>query len=202
MSIWPLIEANQFTTISEGLTDVDKALIDGKYMDWVEKKAGELPGALSTVARYAIVSKDTALYKGMSRAVQYSDFIAKAVYFDFLTQEKGVAPDEAINRIDAEFINYDLNDSRTRTYLESLGLTWFMNFKLRALKIGLDMARNNPASTLLSLGAASAFGLNAGSPVTDNIAGATADGRLGYSIGPGMVEAGWNLNIWNQIFGR
>lgn len=202
MSIWPLIEANQFTTISEGLTDVDKALIDGKYMDWVEKKAGELPGALSTVARYAIVSKDTALYQGMARAVQYSDFIAKAVYFDFLTQERGLSAEESISKIDAEFINYDLLDSRARTYLESMGLTWFMNFKIRATKIAIDMARNNPASVILSLTTAGMIGLDTGSPINDNIVMTTADGRIAYSVGPEMVKAGWTLNLWNQLFGN
>ena len=201
MSIWPLIEANQFTTISEGLTDVDKALMDGRYMDWIEKKAGELPGGLSTVARYAIVAKDTALYKGMSRAVQYSDFIAKAVYYDFLTEERSVTKENALAIVDSEFINYDLADGRTRTYLESMGLTWFMNFKLRALKIAINMAKNNPASVLLTLGVAGTIGLNVGSPVGDNIVSAGAQDRLSYSVGPGMVEAGWNLNLWNQIFG-
>jgi len=201
MSIWPMIEANQFTTISEGLTDVDKALMDGKFMDWLEKKAGELPGGLSTVARYAIVSKDTALYKGMARAVQYSDFIARSVYFDFLTQERSVKPEDAVKIIDSEFINYDLVDSRSRTYLESVGLTWFMNFKIRSIKIAMNIAKNNPASALLALGGLGMLGLEVGSPLEDNLVSKTADGSIFYSVGPGMVGAGFDLNIWKQIFG-
>jgi hypothetical protein len=201
MSIWPMIEANQFTTISEGLTDVDKALIDGKFVDWLEKKAGELPGGLSTVARYAMVSKDTALYKGMARAVQYSDFIARSVYFDFLTQERSVKPEDAIKMIDAEFINYDLVDSRARTYLESVGLTWFMNFKIRSIKIAINIAKNNPASALLALGGLGMIGLDVGSPIDDNLVSKTADGSIFYSVGPGMIGAGFDLNIWKQIFG-
>lgn len=199
MSIWPLIEANQFTTISEGLTDLDKSLMDNRFMDWIEKKAAELPGPLSTVARYAIVSKDTALYQGLARAVQYSDFVAKGVYYDFLTEERGISHEEAITKIDQEFINYDLNDSRNRSYLESIGLTWFMNFKLRSIKIALDMMRTNPAGVLIGAGLGGLFGLSVGSPVFDNFVGTTADGRLGYSLGPGMIEAGWNLNPWVNI---
>ena len=200
LSIWPLIEANQLTTISEGLTDSDKSYMDGKYMDWVEKKAAELPGALSTVARYAIVSKDTALYKGLNRAVQYSDFVAKAIYFDFLTQERNTSSEEALKKIDSEFINYDLVDSRVRTAYESIGLTWFMNFKLRSIKVALDLIRNNPASALLSLGTAGMIGMEVGSPMSDNLPLVTADGRLGYSLGPGMVQASWNLNPWFQLW--
>lgn len=202
MSIWPLIEAGEFTTISEGLTDSDKALMDGRFIDWIEGKAAELPGPLSTVARYAMVSRDTALYQGLARGVQYSDFIAKAVYYDFLTENKDFNKDDALAKITDEFINYDLADGRTRTYLESVGLTWFLNFKIRAVKVALDLARNNPVSALFTVGGAGAAGLDVGSAVTDNIGAVFADGRLGYSIGPGMVEAGWNLNLWNQIFGR
>ena len=199
MSIWPLLEANQFTTISEGLTDSDRALMDGRFMDWVEKKAGELPGGLATVARYGIVAKDTALYQGLAKGVQYGDFISKAIYYDFLTEERGVSPEDAMLKIDQEFINYDLNDSRARSYLESIGLTWFMNFKLRSIKIALDIIRNNPASALLSLSTANVLNLDAGSPVLDNVASVLGDGRLGYSIGPGMIEAGWNLNPWVNL---
>lgn len=199
MSIWPLLEANQFTTISEGLTDSDRALMDGRFMDWVEKKAGELPGPLSTVARYGIVAKDTALYQGLAKGVQYGDFISKAIYYDFLTEERGVSPEDAMLKIDQEYINYDLNDSRARSYLESIGLTWFMNFKLRSIKIALDIIRNNPASALLALSTANVLNLDAGSPVLDNVASVAGDGRLGYSIGPGMVEAGWNLNPWVNL---
>ncbi len=169
-------------------------------MHWIEKQAAELPGPFSTVARYAIVSKDTALYKGLNRAVQYSDFVAKAIYFDFLTEERNVSPQEALAKIDKEFINYDLVDSRMRTGFESIGLTWFMNFKIRALKVAVDMAMNNPASTLLSLGSAGMMGMSVGSPVDDNIVMVTADGRVEYSLGPGMVKAVWSLNPWVQIW--
>lgn len=201
MTIWPLIQANQFTTISEGLTDTDREWFGRGFGDWIERKAGELPGPLSTVARYALVAKDTALYQGLAKGVQYSDFISKAIYYDFLTQERGMKEAGALLKIDQEFINYDLNDSRMRSMLEANGLTWFMNFKLRSLKIGLDMMKNNPASVLLALAGAGMVGLDTGTPVTDNAAALIADGRIWYSTGFGMMEAGWSMNLWNQMFG-
>jgi hypothetical protein len=145
------------------------------------------------------VAKDTALYQGLAKGVQYGDFISKAIYYDFLTEERGVSPEDAMLKIDQEYINYDLNDSRARSYLESIGLTWFMNFKLRSIKIALDIIRNNPASALLALSTANVLNLDAGSPVLDNVASVAGDGRLGYSIGPGMIEAGWNLNPWVNL---
>jgi len=132
--------------------------------------------------------------------IMYSDFVAKAIYFDFLTQERNTSSEEALKKIDSEFINYDLVDSRVRTAYESIGLTWFMNFKLRSMKVALDLIRNNPASALLGLGTAGMIGMDVGSPMVDNLPLVTADGRLGYSLGPGMVQASWNLNPWFQLW--
>lgn len=194
LSIWPLLEAHQFTTISDGLTDVDKANMDGKIMDWVEAKAVELPGPFATVARYGLVSKDTALYRGLAKSVQYSDFIAKAILFDFLTTERGMSVEDAMLEVDQEFINYDLNDSRLRTGLEGVGLTWFMNFKLRSLKVALSLLKNNPATVLMSMMGANILGVDTGTVVTDNVAGAAGKGTLDNAFGWGMAEAGIRLH--------
>ena len=38
-----------------------------------------------------------------------------------------------------------------------------------------------------------------GTPVTDNILSIFADGKLGYSIGPGMGLGSWQLNPWINL---
>ena len=44
MSIWPLIEAGEFSAISNGqVTAEDLALADGKWTNWVERKLAKLP---------------------------------------------------------------------------------------------------------------------------------------------------------------
>lgn len=201
MSIAPLLQSGEYTTISDGLTSQDTDLINGNFVDAIEEAIANLPGPLSTVGRYAIVSKDTALYKLLAKGVQYSDFTSKAIYYDFITENKGLSQKDALNRVTEEFINYDLADGRTRNYAESVGLTWFLNFKIRAIKIAIDIVRNNPLTALLTLGGAGALGMEVGSTVTDNAAAVAADGRLGYSVGPGMTQAAWSLNIWRQLFG-
>ena len=51
MSIWPLIEAGEFSAISNGqVTQEDLALADGKWTNWVERKVAELPDGLRTAA--------------------------------------------------------------------------------------------------------------------------------------------------------
>jgi len=202
MSIYPLIQAGEFSTINEGLTDLDAAIAGGKYVDWIEEKVDKLPGKLKTVGKYAIVSRDTALYNAMSRAVQYGDFLGKAVYYNHLVNNKGVKPQEALNKITEEFVNFNLNPGRSRTYLESMGLTWFWNFKLRIMKTAISMVRDNPLRVLMAgMGIGITGDLGIGSPITDNIISVWADDRLGHSIGLGMLYDSVWLNPWLNLFG-
>lgn len=97
LSIWPLIEAGEFSAISNGeVTAEDLALADGKWTNFVERKISELPDGIRTVARYALVTRDTALYQGLARSVQYGDFVAKAILYDDLKGRKKMVPVEAI----------------------------------------------------------------------------------------------------------
>ena len=201
MGIWPLIKAGEFSTISEGMTDIDEALKNQKFADWVEAQANKLPHEIRTLGKYAIMARDTALYQGMYRAVQYGDFLAKATYYDHLVNEKNMSHDEALLLVTEEFVNYNLLPGRTRSYLESMGLLWFWNFKVRSMKTALRMARQNPARVLL-LGVSGPVipdGMNVGSPVTDNLLSVWEDGRLSYSVGPGMALNAPSLNPWTNL---
>ena len=65
MSIWPLIEAGEFSAISSGqVTAEDLALSDGRWSNFLEKKINSLDGPLREVARYGLVTRDTALFQG------------------------------------------------------------------------------------------------------------------------------------------
>ena len=122
MSIWPLIEAGEFSTISEGLTEADAAIGSGKWAEWMQAQVDRLPEKLGTVGRYAVITRDTALFKGMSRSVQYGDFLAKAVLYDHMTKRDGKKPAEAMKVVTEEFVNYNLLPGRVRSYAESMGL--------------------------------------------------------------------------------
>jgi hypothetical protein len=195
-SVSPLVKEGAYKNISEGITDLDVSITDGKFGDWVESQLNRLPGGVKTVAKYGLLSKDTALYKGANKAVQYGDFVAKSIYYDDL-KAKGLNHDQAMVKVNEEFINFSLLPGRTRTYLESMGATWFLTFKIRSMKVALQMMRENPVRSLAAVGV---FGLDSG-PVTDNVATKALEGTLPYSLGwdmlfdaPGMIP--W-LNITN-----
>ncbi|ESX17870.1 hypothetical protein X766_15830 [Mesorhizobium sp. LSJC255A00] len=201
MSIWPLIEEGEFSAISNGqVTAEDLAIADGKWQSFVERKVNSLPDGLRTPARYALVTRDTALFQGLARSVQYGDFVGKAIMYDHLRGRKKVAKHEAIAQVSEAFINYNKLAGRGRQYLESVGLLWFYNYKLRIMKEAAYMLRHNPLRSLL-MTAVPSFPLigDIGTPVADNVLAIFNDGKLGYSIGPNMGLHAFGLNPWINL---
>lgn len=201
LSIWPLIEAGEFSSISDAGISRDEILLsEGKLLQYVERLTEKLPKAMQTAGRYAFVTKDTALFQGLQTAVEYGDFLAKAILFDDLTKRKGMTQAEALGKVTEEYVNYDRLPGRFRSYLESVGLLWFYNFKIRSAKIAVSMMRNNPVHALLATIAPKpdVFG-SVGLPINDNLFSVLADGRLGYSIGPGQGLGSISLNPWVNL---
>jgi hypothetical protein len=201
MSIWPLIQAGEFSAISggqAGIEDVD--LASGKLYSYIESQVNKLPDGVKTAGRYALITKDTALYKGMQTATEYGDFLAKAILYDDLTKRQGRSKEYALSRVTEEFVNYDRLRGRFRGYLESMGLLWFYNFKIRSTKVALSMIRNNPVHALLAgLAPAPTVLGSVGSPLTDNIFTKLADGQLNFSLGFGQVFHAPMLNPWVNL---
>ena len=190
-SVSPLVKEGAYKNISEGITELDVSITDGKFGDWVESQLNRLPAGVQTVAKYGLLSKDTALYKGANKAVQYGDFVAKSIYYDDM-RAKGLSHETAMVKVNEEFINFSLLPGRTRTYLESMGATWFLTFKIRSMKVALQMMRENPVRSLAAVGV---FGLESG-PVTDNVATKALGGTLPYSLGWDMLWDAPSINPW------
>lgn len=201
MSIWPLLEAGEFSSIADaGIGRDDILITQGRISEYMEKLADKLPKSVRTAGRYALITKDTALFQGIQKTVEYSDFIAKAIIYDELTKRKGQSKEEALGRVTEEFVNYDRLPGRFRGYMESMGLMWFYNFKIRSTKVAVSMIRNNPVHAAMAMLAPTPtmFG-NVGIPIQDNILAIAADGRLGYSFGFGQGMRAHNLNPWMNL---
>ncbi|MGQ0565577.1 MAG: hypothetical protein ACT4OK_10970 [Gemmobacter sp.] len=203
MSIWPMIQAGEFNTIADGQTEVDAAISQGKWSEYMQNILDRVPAKLGTVGRYAMITRDTALFRGMSRAVQYGDFLAKSVLYDHLVQREGVKPTEALERVFEEFVPYNVLPGRMRSYMENMGITWFWAYKLRSMKVALNMVRRNPLRAMLMSHGAEVLpdlpGVSVGSPLSDNAANVIQEGRAGYSIGLDMLWSGPGLNPWVNL---
>lgn len=201
MSIWPLIERGEFSSIADaGISRDDLLITDGKIHDFFDRLAEKLPKSVQNAGRYALITKDTALFQGIQKAVEYSDFIAKALIHDDMMKRQGRSKEDADSRVTEEFINYDRLPGRFRGYMESMGLLWFYNFKIRSAKVAMSMIRNNPVHALLAGMAPTPtmFG-NVGLPIEDNIFSVLAEGKLGMSIGPAMGMRAPTLNPWHNL---
>lgn len=201
LSIWPLIEAGEFSTIADvGMTSEDLELTSGKLGLYMEKMVDKLPESVKNAGRYALVTRDTALFQGLQKSVQYGDFVAKAILYDDLTKRKGRTQADALARITEEFVNYDRLPGRFRAYLENMGLLWFYNFKIRISKIAVSTIRNNPVHALIAAGLPTpdVFG-SFDLPQEDSLFAKLWDGTMGYSIGPEMGLKAPFLNPWLNL---
>ena len=201
LSIWPLIQAGEFSSISDAqVSREDLNLTQGRLAEFIEGAVNKLPAPIATMGRYGLITKDTALFKALQKSVEYGDFLAKAVLFDDLTKRKQMSKKEALGRITEEYVNYDRLSGRFRGTLEKLGVIWFYNFKLRTSKVALSTIRNNPLHALLAMAAPAPemFG-SVGLPILDNVFTKAADGSLVFSIGPGQGFSALGLNPWVNL---
>jgi len=194
MSIAPIVAAGAYKNLSEGITDLDVELSKGRIGDMVENLANKLPESVGNIAKVGLVSKSTKIYQVANRATQYGDFLAKSIYFDHLIAQ-GLSETDAISKMNEEFVNFSALPGRTRSYLETVGLTWFMAFKIRIAKIALQMLRENPVRALAINNALP----DIGSPIQDNILSVTAEGRLDYATGFEMLFSAPELNPWVNL---
>jgi hypothetical protein len=67
LTIKPLIDAGEFSTISENLTEADVEIREGRWADYLEKATDKLPGWAQTGVKNALITKDTALFQGLNK---------------------------------------------------------------------------------------------------------------------------------------
>lgn len=193
LSIRSLIHAGEFPSIAEGLSEQDEYGVLKDFTGWLEKQAAEkFPPGVMTAAKFAVIAKDTAIYQGLSRAVQFGDFVAKAVLFDHLI-EQGKTEEQALRKINETFVNYNLLAGRTRDYAESVGLTWFLNYKIRIQKVVISTIRENPLRFLMA-------GVGADLLGSDSLASSSAIAmNWSYPFGPGQFFSAHDMLMWEQM---
>lgn len=186
LSIWPLLQAGEFSSISDAGSRDDILLSEGKLSEYLERIVNKLPKSIQTAGKYAIISKDTALFRALQKSVEYGDFVAKSILYDDLMKRQGKTKEEALGQVTEEFVNYDRLPGRDRAYLESIGLLWFYNFKIRSSKVAVSMIRNNPVHSLISMSLPLPIN-GIGTSLEDNLWATLYDGRASNSVGFGMA---------------
>ena len=171
-----LIKAGMLPTIAEDLGQQDDYSLMDKLFDKMNGIFDKVPDSVKTVASEVAISRDSRIYHLLNRGVQYGDFASKYAVYQHLTKYSKTPMDKqsAMNKIRDEFVNYDILPSRTRYYLDAIGLTWFLNYKIRIQKIILRTIRENPVRGLLMM-------LGSGLPLPSDANLVT--GSLDYNLG-------------------
>lgn len=193
-----LLKAGEYNTIADlGDVNDDILLSTGRWGEYLENKVNLLPNALKEVGRQLIITKDTAIYRMLEKGTRYGDFIAKAILYRYLQENKRMSKEKALSKVRYEYVNYDMLPGRTREYLENMGLLWFYNYKLRIARTALSMIKENPLATLLYL----VSPISIGTPITDNIVANILSGS-DSSVGLKLFDLPWFDNhLWLNIFG-
>ena len=177
LSINPMIQAGELSTINDVGDDYNQSVLTGTWAEKLNEEVGKLPDSMVQAGKWLTVSKDTAMYKILEKATIYGDFVAKSIYYDWLT-EHGTQVNDALIKAMNEFVNYDMLAGRTREYLENMGVIMFYNYTLRSLRTAFDIMLHNPVSALLALHLFPDF-ITANNVFTDSFIGKLAGGRLG-----------------------
>lgn len=188
LSINPMIEAGELSTINDVGDDYNQSVLTGTWAEKLNEEVGKLPDSMVQAGKWLTVSKDTAMYKILEKATIYGDFVAKSIYYDWLT-EHGTQVKDALIKSMNEFVNYDMLAGRTREYLENMGVIMFYNYTLRSLRTAFDVMLHNPVSALLALHLFPDF-ITANNVFTDSFIGKLAGGRLGGTfMNPSLMAA-------------
>ena len=147
-----LIEAGMLPTIVE-----DVAITDDGYgyrsaaQEWMDGKTQWLHPQVKSFAKSLYLAPGTDLYKALSQATQYSDFMSRYTLYQHLTgkAKNPMGKDEALKRISDSFINYDLPSERNMQYLNDMGIFMFTKYYLRIQRVLMQTFKEHPARALL-----------------------------------------------------
>ena len=145
------IEEGMMPTIVEDIDpSQDHYSYSSKLQQRLEGITSMVPKSVKTAAKWAVVSKDTPLYKLLNNATQLSDFSAKYVLYKHYTEK---AKDK-LNHADAlqiasnNFVNYSVASSKGLQYLNDMGFVMFTKYNIRIQKALFQLMKKRPATAL------------------------------------------------------
>ncbi|MCF6330286.1 MAG: hypothetical protein L3I99_01905 [Sulfurimonas sp.] len=153
MLVHDLMKAGLFTTVVEDIHDTDLTASSKieKFIgesDLVKGIVDKTPQILKDGASVLYMTESTSIFKMMMMGVQYSDFVARASRYQYLTEESGIDKKIAIKMVLDEFINYNRLMPTVFRWMNSVGLSWFMPYFLGSNKSLIRNLKDRPSSIL------------------------------------------------------
>ena len=169
------VVANKMHTYSKlGLNsiiveDVNTAATDG-YLNRLQKwtkdtGAGKFlektaPDSVKELAKTLIVSKSSAVYKGLQHVVQLSDFLARYVMIEYAVNVKKQPQNIAVMEAIEAFVLFDENLTPALYALDSTGITIFAAYALRNVRAAKALIKYSPQLATLGIAGESILGID------------------------------------------
>jgi len=178
--IMPLIKAGLFQTIADEIELAEHgASFSDRYLEDLTDRLGSalnisrdkgVGKGLKTAVDFAYMGTDTAIYKFMSTATQYSDFVARYAVYSYKVkkgQEIGqdVSEQELLQQVQDMFINYETMTNSKLEYASSIGFVMFSKYPLRIVRALVTAFRENPVQMVALLAAQEILNTDAPEPM-------------------------------------
>jgi len=144
-----LMDAGLFQAIIE---DVSKEDLDSnnRLTKFIDDNTENSPEWVKSGLHWAYISERTSLFQFMTKATQYSDFVARATEYQVL-RSKGVSKEEAINEVLDAFVNYNKVSSSFEQYINDMGLVMFTKYAKRIQRAISKGIVKHPVNFLVSI---------------------------------------------------
>lgn len=200
--IHPLVEAGMFSNISSAAGYEQQGLDkDFTFRNTLKQKLGieEMKedfdnSGIGRAINNILISEGSDTFAFMEKSLDYGDFVAKFVLYDYLTKNKGLKSKEALSITLEEFVNYSMNRGALFDYANAIGLTWFMSYATGIQKVIWKMARRQTRRT------AAIYGLGKVTGFTTVPMGNPLDKSWDYATSPSNILDGVESHYLHKVF--
>jgi len=162
--IKPLIDAGLFQSIVEDVVINDTPLRTTleanmpKVVETADKISDVMPEIVKDVVGNAFITETSYVGKFLTKATQYSDFVARYATYKHLTEEQGMSHKDAIARVRNDYVDYVVNTSKEMQWANDMGILPYTKFSARIQKVLWRTHTENPLNAAAIQGLQLLFG--------------------------------------------
>ena len=198
----PLVEAGMFSNISSAAGYEQQGLDkDFTIRSRLKEKFGLTQffedydaSSFGKFMNNLLIREGADTYAFMEKSLEYGDFVAKFVLYDFLTKQRGLKPQAALDIALEEFVNYSMNRGAGFDYANTMGLTWFFSYATGIQKVIWKMLRRNLLRTSAVYGLGELSGINV-VPQSNPL-----EKSWDYATSPSNVLDGFESHYLHKVF--
>ena len=198
----PLVEAGMFSNISSAAGYEQQGLDkDFTIRSRLKEKFGLTQffedydaSSFGKFMNNLLISEGSDTYAFMEKSLDYGDFVAKFVLYDFLTKQRGLKPQAALDIALEEFVNYSMNRGAGFDYANTMGLTWFFSYATGIQKVIWKMLRRKLLRTSAVYGLGELSGINV-VPQSNPL-----EKSWDYATSPSNVLDGFESHYLHKVF--